>query len=127
MRHNGEYDSRNENIHMLACGSADMVRNGTNRCGNAQDHWKDCGTSRVLKPKQVDSETEKATALQAGLERCSLRGVERIFDIARQTVPRWRATPVLATWVIRSKTRKERVISIPYHLLLICLMERKWS
>ena len=38
------------------------------------------------------SEAEKATVLQAGLERCSLRGVERIFDIARQTVTRWIAT-----------------------------------
>ena len=34
---------------------------------------------------------------------------------------------VLATWVIRSKTRKEIVISLPYHLPLTSLMERKWS
>jgi insertion element IS1 protein InsB len=77
-----------------ACGSANIVRNGTNRCGNAQYHCKDCGTYRVLKPKQVYSEAEKATALRAGLERCSLRGVERIFDIARQTVTRWIATHI---------------------------------
>ena len=32
--------------------------------------------------------------LRAGLERCSLRGVERIFDIARQTVTGWIATPI---------------------------------
>ena len=75
-----------------ACGSANIVRNGTNRCGNAQYHWKDCAIYRVLKPKQVYSEAEKATALRAGLERCSLRGVERIFDIPRQTVTCWIAT-----------------------------------
>ena len=34
---------------------------------------------------------------------------------------------VLATWGIRSQTRKERVISLPYHLPLTALMERKWS
>lgn len=70
------------------CGSANSVRNGTNRYGNAQYHCKGCGTYRVLKPKQVYSEAEKAIVLRAGLERCSLRGVERIFDIARQTVTR---------------------------------------
>ncbi len=48
-----------------------MVRNGTNRCGKAQYHCKDCGTYQVLKPKQAYSETEKAIALRAGLERCS--------------------------------------------------------
>ena len=77
-----------------ACGSANSVRKGTNRCGNAQDHWKDWGTSRVLKPKQAYSEAEKATVLRAGLERCSLSGVERIFDMTRQTVTRGRATPL---------------------------------
>ena len=60
-----------------------MVRNGTNRCGNAQYHCKACGTYRVLKPKQAYSEAEKATVLRAGLERCSLRGVERIFGWMR--------------------------------------------
>ncbi len=75
-----------------ACGSANIVRNGTNRCGNVQYHGKDCGTSRVLKPKQVHSEAVKAIVLRAGLECCSLRGVERIFAIVRQTVTRWRAT-----------------------------------
>src|SRR2546428_5030558 len=74
------------------CRSTNIVKNGTNRCGNAQYHCKDCGTYRVLKSKQVYSEAEKATALRAGLERCSLRGVERIFDIARQTVTHWVVT-----------------------------------
>ena len=77
-----------------ACASANSVRNGTHRCGNAQYPWKDSGTSRVLQPKQASSETEKAIALRAGLEGCSLRGVERIFDMTRQTIPRWIATPI---------------------------------
>jgi insertion element IS1 protein InsB len=71
------------------CESTNLVKNGTNRCGNAQYHCKDCGTYRVLTPKPAYSETEQQTVLRACLERCSLRGVTRIFAVARQTIARW--------------------------------------
>ena len=71
------------------CERTHIVKNGTHRCGNAQYHCKDCGTYRVLKPKQAYAETEQHTVLRACLERCSLRGVARIFAMARQTVARW--------------------------------------
>ncbi len=71
------------------CKSTNIIKNGTNRCGTAQYHCKDCGTYRVLSPKPAYSEMNKQTVLRAGLERCSLRGVERIFGITRQTVVRW--------------------------------------
>src|SRR5437879_13251542 len=71
------------------CKSTHIVRNGTNRYGKAQYHCKDCGVYRVLNPKLTSSETEQQTVLRACLERSSLRGVERIFDIARQTVAQW--------------------------------------
>jgi len=71
------------------CKSTNIVKNGTNRCGTAQYHCKDCGTYRVLSPKPAYSEIDKQMVLRASLERCSLRGVERIFDITRQTVVRW--------------------------------------
>jgi insertion element IS1 protein InsB len=71
------------------CKSTHIVKNGSNRCGNAQYHCKDCGTYRVLMPKQTYSENEHHTVLRACLERCSLHGVARIFAIARQTVARW--------------------------------------
>jgi len=71
------------------CKSTHSVKNGTNRCGNAHYHCKDCGAYRVLKPKQAYSETEQQTVLRACLERCSLRGIARIFVIARQTVAQW--------------------------------------
>ena len=71
------------------CGSTNIVKNGTNRCGNAQYHCKDGGTYRVLTPKQVYSETEQQTVLRACLERCSLRGVARIFAVPRQTIAGW--------------------------------------
>lgn len=76
------------------CGSTNSVKNGANRCGMAQYHCKDCGTYRVLKPKQTYSDTDKQTVLRACLERCCWRGVERIFDITRQTVARWIGTPI---------------------------------
>src|SRR2546421_11728180 len=71
------------------CGSPNIVKNGTNRSGTPQYHCKECGCYRVLKPKQAYSETERQRVLRACLQRCSLRGVERIFDIARQTVTQW--------------------------------------
>src|SRR5229473_5802967 len=71
------------------CKRTQIVKNGTNRCGNAHYHCKNGGTYRVLKPKQTSSETEQQSVLRACLERCSLRGIAQIFAMARQTVARW--------------------------------------
>ena len=71
------------------CERTHIVKNRTNRCGNAQYHCKNCGTYRVLKPKRAYPETEQHTVLRACLEHCSLRGVARIFTLARQTVALW--------------------------------------
>ncbi len=71
------------------CKSTQIVRNGTNRYGKAQYHCKDCGAYRVLKPKPTSSEIEQQIVLRACLERSSLRGVERIVGVARQTVAQW--------------------------------------
>jgi len=71
------------------CGSINIVRNGTNKCGNAQYHCKDCDAYRVLKPQCRHTIEEKAQILSAYRERMSLRGVERIFRVCRQTVTRW--------------------------------------
>jgi hypothetical protein len=61
------------------CERTHSVKNGTNRWGNAQYHCKDCGTYRVLEPKQAYLESEQHTVLRACLERWSLHGVARIF------------------------------------------------
>lgn len=71
------------------CGSRNIVRNGTNKCGNAQYHCKDCGAYRVLQPQERYSEHEKAVILSACQERISLRGLQRVFGVHRQTVSRW--------------------------------------
>ena len=77
-----------------ACKSTRLVKNGTNRCGNARDRCKDCGAYRVLTPKPASWETDKQTVLRPGLERCRMLRVERIFDITRQTVARWFSTHI---------------------------------
>mgnify|MGYP001159914559 CR=1 FL=1 len=71
------------------CGSKDIAPNGTNKCGNAQYHCNDCGAYRVLEPKSPYSEADKQTILTTYLERASLRGLERIFGVSRQTVSKW--------------------------------------
>jgi insertion element IS1 protein InsB len=76
------------------CKSTNSIKNGTNRCGTPQYHCKDCGTYRVLQPKAISSEAEKQTLLQACQERSSLRGVQRVFGGARQTVTQWGKTHV---------------------------------
>jgi transposase-like protein len=72
-----------------ACGSTNIVKNGTNKCGNAQYHCKDCGVYRVLQPETRYAPEEKATILRACTERISLRGLQRVFGVHRQTVSRW--------------------------------------
>jgi insertion element IS1 protein InsB len=71
------------------CGSTNIVRNGTNKCGKQQYHCKACGAYRVLKPNHGYSQTTQETVLKACQERVSLRGVQRIFGISQQCVARW--------------------------------------
>ena len=71
------------------CGSSNLVKNGTNKCGNPQYHCKDCGVYRVLNPQIGYDDAKRQQVLRAAQERVSLRGLERIFGIARQTIARW--------------------------------------
>lgn len=43
----------------------------------------------MLKPKQVHPPRQRQTILKAYRERMSLRGIERVFQVHRQTVLRW--------------------------------------
>ena len=76
------------------CERTQIVKKGANRCGKAQHHGKDCGASGVLKPKQASWQTEHHTVLRVCRERRSLRGVTRLFAMARQTGARWLTTHV---------------------------------
>jgi insertion element IS1 protein InsB len=75
--------------HCRICDSTNIVRNGTNKCGSPQYHCKDCKAYRVLEPKRIHEKGEKDMILRAYKERASMRGLERIFHVARQTVARW--------------------------------------
>ena len=80
--------------HCRVCGSTNIVRNGTNKCGQAQYHCKACGAYRVREPVPTYSEEMKRTILDTYKERASLRGLQRIFGVARRTVLRWLKTRV---------------------------------
>ena len=71
------------------CGSSNIVRNGHNKCGSPQYYCKDCAACRVLKPKQKHPPRTHVQVLKAYRERMSLRGVERVFEVCRQTVMTW--------------------------------------
>lgn len=73
------------------CGSTELVRNGHNRLGQAQYKCLACNCHRIL-PTQKKENASKAVreqSLKATLERCSLRGVARIFNISRNTLTGW--------------------------------------
>ncbi len=72
-----------------SCGSINIIKNGTNKCGDQQYHCKDCRAYRVLKPTVYSPAQQKEQIVQAYQERVSLRGLQRIFRVHRQTVWRW--------------------------------------
>jgi len=74
--------------HCRVCGRTNIVRNGRNKCGHAQYYCKDCGAHRVREPAPGYSPRAKRQILATYKERASLRGLGRIFGVARQTVLR---------------------------------------
>lgn len=71
------------------CGSVNINKNGTNKCGNAQYQCKDCGAYLVLTPKGGYSAEQKAQVLAGYQERMSLRGAQRVFQVWWQTIMKW--------------------------------------
>ena len=72
-----------------SCGSINIIKNGTNKCGNQQYHCKDCQVYRVLKPTVQAQVQQKEQVVQAYQERVSLRGLQRIFGVHRHTAWQW--------------------------------------
>ena len=70
------------------CGSENIVKNGTNRCGNQQYWCKDCDARRVLEPKR-ENPVKKELSLKIYKERSSMRGVSRVLEISRQRFSQW--------------------------------------
>ena len=71
------------------CGSTNIVKNGTDYKGAQKYHCHTCGAFGTLPAYKRDALPIKEWALRAYRERASMRGVERIFGIARQTLARW--------------------------------------
>jgi len=94
--------------HCPRCGSDNLVKNGHNKVNSQQAHCKDCGAYFVLEPKSPPQQDAKDTILKAALERCSLRGLERIFTVARQTIATWIAAMVRALPPFRASVQPAR-------------------
>lgn len=75
--------------HCPQCNSIDIVKNGADYKGAQKFHCHDCNAYGTLDAQGHYSEDEKATILRAYRERASMRGIERIFGTARQTLARW--------------------------------------
>lgn len=72
------------------CQSEHIIKNGLNACGNQQYHCKGCGAYGVLDPEPKGyTEEEKERILRAYQERSSMRGVERVFGVSRNTLSKW--------------------------------------
>lgn len=77
-------------FHCRQCGSPNIIYNGRNRVGNQQYLCKDCRASGVLTPKPPKYTTEqRETILRAYQERPSMRGIQRIFGVSRNTLAKW--------------------------------------
>lgn len=75
-----------EAITCTCCGSNKLTRNGKIRQGKQKFRCPACGCYGALNPDDGYSEERKAEILRAYHERSSLRGLERTFGVARQTV-----------------------------------------
>ena len=75
--------------HCFHCQSEDIVKNGHNPKGKQQYRCKNCGRGGVLFPTVPYTEAEKERIINAYYERPSMRGIERVFGVTRQTLADW--------------------------------------
>lgn len=72
------------------CNSTNIKKNGTDYKGSQKYHCLDCNAYGTLKPESRDyPQVFRKLVLRAYRERASMRGIKRIFGIARQTLARW--------------------------------------
>ena len=75
--------------HCNRCGSEQITKNGQTASGKQKYHCKACDAYGTLNPTVAYTPERRAEILRAYHERSSLRGLERIFGVARQTVAQW--------------------------------------
>ena len=71
------------------CGSTHITKNGKDEKGKQKFHCHNCKYYGTLEPKVKYTQEKKDEILRAYEERSSMRGLERIFGVARQTVASW--------------------------------------
>lgn len=71
------------------CGSENIVKNGHDYKGSQKYHCRDCRSYGTLYARRGNDQQTRRQVKRAVLERISLRGIERLFGIARQTVAKW--------------------------------------
>jgi transposase-like protein len=72
------------------CGSEDLVSNSHDvKNGKQKYHCKNCGKYGTLDGAPRYSEDRKAEILRVYFERSSMRGIARVFGVARQTLAGW--------------------------------------
>ena len=75
--------------HCSKCDSTNIVKNGTDYKKDQKFRCHDCSAYGTLNPKERYSASAKERILRAYRERASMRGIERIFGVARQTLAQW--------------------------------------
>ena len=71
------------------CASPTIVKNGFNRYGKQQFRCKACGKSGVLNPTVRYTPAQREHILATYRERPSMRGVQRLYGVARPTLANW--------------------------------------
>jgi len=71
------------------CQSESIVKNGMTKAGRQKYHCKACNAYGTLNPSIQYTPERKAEILRAYHERSSMRGIQRTFGVARQTLAKW--------------------------------------
>ncbi len=71
------------------CDSINLVKNGLTKKGKQKFHCKDCGAYGTIDPEVKYTPERKEEIMRAYHERSSMRGIERTFGVARQTLSKW--------------------------------------
>jgi transposase-like protein len=90
----------NISVKCCHCGSLQVIRDGKAANGKQRYRCRQCRRrSRENPGSAAHSEEVKAQILRAYHERTSLRGLQRVFGVSRQTVTTWlkKSRPVAPT------------------------------
>ena len=71
------------------CGSDVIRKNGLTIGGKQKYHCKACNSYGSVDPQRGYSKEQRELVINAYTERSSLRGLERVFGISRQTIATW--------------------------------------